>query len=615
MSNNELNIGENNNKDALIKFYKDLKKFSSLNLHISIFLFIVGILNIVGTTMMNYDANRDLSYISLEIILLILITILMKLISVYLNYGINELNPNPNFLLYLNIFCFESLFLIASKIIIISSYFGMNLVNDYMIIFVFSIKRLLDNYYINDYDINISSVYRVKLISFFINYLLIFGFNGFKDYYANEFKIFIILNLLSFVEYYFYIKAIIFNEEKIEKLRKEKSKSEKAKIKYFDIINHLNQGLLIFNISKGITFINKFILKIIKRNDDYQLNQSSTDIIKFKDEQIDNDKHDQQLIQERINKLISKIKSINPKLQNKVSEYIENSRDNNFNLKTFLQIVEENKTIFTSEENFLYIGIVYWKNRNQKFILHDIDPLNYELELRIRRVVTNDEITYQLLLTDITKAIEFEKKDVINKYKANFLEKIAHEIRNPLCAILELSEEIDVRSNELFDSTDKQSEELKCLTKFIRNISKLMNYIIQDFSITSTIDDWCITCNKEKEYCNACLMLSKCKTCKKCLYCNDLRNQQFKYADKIKECVSVFETKNEIDQKDPEIIYDCSNLKDETHIPEILNNLDYFKSIIFNLLYYINNKDKRKNHIFFKSKFCKINDKICYVLK
>ena len=268
---------------------------------------------------------------------------------------------------------------------------------------------------------------------------------------------------------------------------------------------------------------------------------------------------------------------------------------------------------------------MFWAYEDPKFIFNKIDPLQYELEFRIRRTFIENEINYQFSLTDVTKAIKVEKKNIINLCKSNFLEKIAHEIRNPLCSIMELSEEIDSKVNEIEKETNTvmelhQTKEINLSTKYIRNISNLMHYIIQDFSICSKINEFCCedcdykdTKNRRlsspneksnpnfensKDACVICLTKSKCDNCKTCFNCNELlKNQQFNFISKINDCVEVFKTKNEVDGKKT-LNYNISNLE-QGESPIIVNNLDFFNSIIFNILYYIYNCNILMDNIYF----------------
>jgi len=404
----------------------------------------------------------------------------------------------------------------------------------------------------------------------------------------------------------------------------------------------MNQGLFIFNIKNGITFVNRYIQKIILKNGDNDYVYKSSDIFHYdyslncvnggfyqeiieNRDNMENMEHvdgkdnrentNKEYFQNKINKLFSKFKYINPTLNNNISDYIKTLSEGEFDLGEFIKSIEKEKSnmfsVFPNSE-FIYLGMVYWQYEDPNFIFNKIEPLNYGLELRIRRIDEDREISYQFLLTDVTKAIKIEKKNTINLCKSNFLEKIAHEIRNPLCSILELSDEIDTKVEELKKEnllTTDHVNDINISTKYIRNITKLMNYIIQDFSISSNISELCLICDKTQDLCNICQNFSKCSICKSCYNCNENKNQHFDYNTKIKECIEVFKTKNEVDGKvlldyQIEVVNNNEVIEDSCSYDNyiMVNNIDYFMSIIFNLLYYIYNKSNLMNLILFRYK-------------
>ncbi len=243
----------------------------------------------------------------------------------------------------------------------------------------------------------------------------------------------------------------------------------------------------------------------------------------------------------------------------------------------------------------------------------------------LRLVAIDDQPYLEFVFTDITQILLTERKTTINSCKNNYLAKIAHEVSNPLCLILQLSEDIkeetkkqiqiksDIISN-CSESLNNLSNEvdftkIRLCSKNITNICNLMNYLMQDFFLTSSFDEFCIVCEKTINLCAKCGKAVVCILCNVCQYCRNLKNHRiFNYLELIHNCVNVFHTKKQLEGRDFKIaVSDPPNQKD--YAKKINNNEDYLSSLIFNLLYLIYKKNKSKE-VYIKSNYLNYTDQI-----
>ena len=411
-------------------------------------------------------------------------------------------------------------------------------------------------------------------------------------------------------------------------------KSKLVSDQLFDIINNIQQGIIIYRPRLGLKYVNKcaegifekirqsIFLGAKKGSLSMFSNNSSTNLSK--------EEKDFYLILEKkyeedfIN-IFSKFKTVNQDLPtdyfNFFNRFTKNSNQEKFTIDELAKLIESNSNELKS---FTKLGNINIDNANASSDFTDYAV--QEFEVQIRNISLDEEVYTEFILSDISHIILKERKSTVNSCKANYLSKIAHEINNPLCSILELSDEVIRESNKMIDlegnevnlyKDDKDYKDIKeykeskeayeismgsslisavnfdnisYCSKYISGICNFMNFLIQDFLLTSSFNEFCIVCEKTTAFCLVCLQNSKCVVCNMCDYCNKLKkNSTFNYNKTIQNCIKVFLTKNELEGNQIKI---DTNLNSEEASQKINNCQDYFNSIIFNLYYHIYYKNK-----------------------
>ena len=441
-----------------------------------------------------------------------------------------------------------------------------------------------------------------------------------------------------------YIDRVTFFSENKNKLQKEHLN---------DIINNIQQGFIVFKSSEGLKFANKSAERIFAKaivenkglyslfNNNINLNASQEDLL--------NHFNLEKSYEKSFIKLFSHITNINPDLPKELYSYFNrfvktkynSSKDINsfFSLEELAKVIEINN-INIQLANFVKIGNLICKSENISSNI--IEQPSKEYEIHFRNIKIDEENYFEFILSDISDIIMNERKLTMNSCKYNYLSKIAHEINNPICSILELSDEIIKESNKrdildnknvienlysdnnqlsvspneaIFDKSKNNSpinncsqinfENISYSAKYINNICNFMNYLIQDFLLTSSFNEFCIVCEKATNLCIECNQYSKCIICNTCGYCSKAKNNSlFNYNKSILNCVNVFQTKNELEDNNTFKIE--SNLNPQESSQKINNNEDYFNSIIFNLLYHIYYKNKH-NTVYITSKYSNLS--------
>jgi len=417
-----------------------------------------------------------------------------------------------------------------------------------------------------------------------------------------------------------YLKEII---ERLRFFSEHKSKLEKDHL--FDIINNIQQGIFVFGPKVGLKFANKYAEDIFESIEDSNIKdsrKSSYTLFNANRSSISKEDIDFHLILEKkyeeafIN-LFSKFKNVNHDLPadifNFFTRFTKNNSQEKFSLEELSKLIENNPTAL---KMFTKLGNLKIDDSNSTDFS---DYVVKEFEVHSRFITLDDETYIEFILSDISHIILIERKSTVNSCKANYLAKIAHEINNPLCSVLELSDEVIRESSKMLnkekiasvadinkeisldsDVSEIDFENINYCAKYISGICNFMNFLIQDFLLTSSFNEFCIVCEKTTNYCSECLQYTKCVICNMCDYCNKLKkNFPFNYNDAILNCVKVFITKNDLERN--KISIDM-NLNPDESSQKINNCQDYFNSILFNLFYHIYNKNKN-NDMVINSKF------------
>jgi signal transduction histidine kinase len=143
-----------------------------------------------------------------------------------------------------------------------------------------------------------------------------------------------------------------------------------------------------------------------------------------------------------------------------------------------LNHISDNKILTTnSDKSFLSIFIQYIKQipNIENFISigditieHDNSEINFEIQCRYFNSGHEGEL--EILFNDVTRTKSIENQNAEFKYKTLFLNKIAHEFKNPLICINELI-------NQFYDQSTDSDEEIK-IKKILDQIKSLSNFLL-----------------------------------------------------------------------------------------------------------------------------------------
>lgn len=165
----------------------------------------------------------------------------------------------------------------------------------------------------------------------------------------------------------------------------------------------------------------------------------------------------------------------------------------NGNLENIIDLIYDkakNDEIYSS---FTYLGVITIKNE----VPQNIKPStsngnrNYTLKYQIMfRVVSyeSDESYLELMFQDVSEVVMFEMEKTILNTRSLYLSKIAHEFRNPISAILELSSSINEisKENEL-NIQDKIIDKVN----YIEDLCRVMSQFLNDYTLFTNLKFTC----------------------------------------------------------------------------------------------------------------------------
>jgi CheY-like chemotaxis protein len=218
----------------------------------------------------------------------------------------------------------------------------------------------------------------------------------------------------------------------------------------------------------------------------------------------------------------------------------------NGNLENILDLIYEkvkNDEIFSS---FTYLGVITVKNeisRNNKYN-NENKKFAVKYQIMFRVVSYDSEESYlELMFQDVSEVVLFEMEKAILNTRSLYLSKIAHEFRNPISSILELSSSI----NEISKENDFNiQEKISTKVNYIEDLCRVMSQFLNDYTLFTSLKFTCdnnCALNKQilpkfynhgscdilmenqfmtsNDFCPTCLSTSplyciKCKICKTC---------------------------------------------------------------------------------------------------
>lgn len=310
----------------------------------------------------------------------------------------------------------------------------------------------------------------IMMIISFIFTFIIGSYSGFERIYITITLLFMFIGIIavSYVMTFQLKKSFYYYKE-----------LQSKNIWYSEILNNLNCGFINVDDSK-VCFVNSTLRK--KIGDKINENDILYEIIKHLDK--DNKvklKHSSDKTLQKTLQLKEEIQNINNIIPKTEILFIKEKESNlkEIELNNFIHLLYQLhlNNINKSNERFQYIGrgeIITNKNKN-KFI--------YETLIRFETINK-----YQIIVNDITRARLYEQNKAEFHYKNLLLSKIAHEFKNPLICITELSSQL----KQLICNTNKPNDIIK-ITELISSFSEYLLILIKglDYFSLSQLNKKC----------------------------------------------------------------------------------------------------------------------------
>jgi len=182
-----------------------------------------------------------------------------------------------------------------------------------------------------------------------------------------------------------------------------------------------------------------------------------------------------------IDKLFKNLKNLNYNLPDEILLCF------NGNVENLLDLIYEivnNDESFTS---FTYLGLISFKvdtyKENTNFSSSNINDTKYQIMFRI--VSHESEENYlEIMFQDVSEVVQVEREKAVLNTRSLYLSKIAHEFRNPISAIMELT-------SNIIESSSKAEENNKDFivnkASYIDDICRVMSQFLKDYSLFTNL--------------------------------------------------------------------------------------------------------------------------------
>jgi signal transduction histidine kinase len=109
-----------------------------------------------------------------------------------------------------------------------------------------------------------------------------------------------------------------------------------------------------------------------------------------------------------------------------------------------------------------------------------INTIHFEIQGRYYTANQFDEEgdKFDFMLNDVSNIKVNEEMNAESKYKSMFLQKIAHEFKNPILSITELTEQIKENLESLIDKNDDTTEVLNKVNEIITSIKSMSDFLL-----------------------------------------------------------------------------------------------------------------------------------------
>ena len=259
-------------------------------------------------------------------------------------------------------------------------------------------------------------------------------------------------------------------------------KFENQKDFYFNILDNMQSGLLIYDIKKKKV---KFVNKYLSNYEEFKKKESIKNLISIRNREENNIDKNQEVNdfqskedrKQEINKvfesynIFNQVNDINKILPNEVVEFMRlssfyESADNIF------KFYEENSDKSSARlKDSIFIGYLKLQEKGKSNLF----------EFYLRKIEIEENIYLEFLLTNVTYTIKFEDEKI--KAKTQILARISHEFKNPLIVTNEVVEEMEEKLIK------NEYNSLKEDIKFIKNINEYILLLIKNFEVINSIEN------------------------------------------------------------------------------------------------------------------------------
>jgi CheY-like chemotaxis protein len=278
--------------------------------------------------------------------------------------------------------------------------------------------------------------------------------------------------------------------------------------------------------------------------------------------------------------------------------------------KDVVEMFNEEKIKNIEFEN-LYNKILQYDHLSEFTCLGTVDAIlkidsriirKYQIMIRVNEDEQSNK-SLEMLFSDVTDIVEIEKEKAFEKSRSIYLAKIAHEFKNPLTSVIELSKSISSSlstcTKESLDEhltiEKKEFKEISINTDYIEVICKKMCQFIKDYSVLNNLKFKC-EAKCKNFHCESCFELSFCVVCKICLNCEKKCNIKIDTNDLLQNILQIFKQIKFFEKKD---FINLNFKSDNSKILKLYSNYELLYSSIFNILlfYYKNTISKSSVNI------------------
>jgi CheY-like chemotaxis protein len=301
-----------------------------------------------------------------------------------------------------------------------------------------------------------------------------------------------------------------------------------------------------------------------------------------------------------IEKILENLTDFNKDLPIEILKLLENKNQEKKEINIFNNLLFLMKNRKNNSDNFISLGQIDFEDMS-KSIENSVMNKKYSICFRvIEHVENHGEYYLEMMFADISLVTKVERERTINDCRSLYLSKVAHELKNPLTSLVELTENIKDSCRINNKSCPCHTEVITALTDHSKIIFKIMEVFLKDFSVFANLktrcENWISSCDQNVLIdCASCKHVKLCFRCKVCSNCEEMKKVKIDFYKVIKDTQEIF---SQLSFHENKQIKFSKNLEDnlnlnfrnsEQLIPDykhIKIDPEIFHSIIFNLLYF-----------------------------